>query len=62
MEVARELRKVVMREQQLGRTGMHGVGVGGLGAHGHTGVNGMAGTPGSKAGVRRTGAGDIGGL
>jgi hypothetical protein len=60
MEVARELRKVVMREQQLGRTGMHGVG--GLGAHGHTGVNGMAGTPGSKAGVRRTGAGDIGGL
>lgn len=53
IEVAREMRKVVMREQQLNRTGMHGVG--------NVGTPGGGGTPGGKAGVRRT-AGDLGGL
>jgi len=62
IEIARELRKVVMREQQLGKTGMHGVAVGSGGVGASAGGVGVNGTLGNKAGVKRSGAGDIGGL
>lgn len=59
LEVARELRKVVLREQRMGKSGLNGSGVGGSGAGGGS----MGGTPRvvGGVGVRKMG-GDMGGL